>query len=181
MIEKYALFKAIQKLITSPNNYSVRSLAKEANISVSTSKECLDYLLKKKILTLKKIGSTYQYNLYNNIITKQIKILFSLFQILDSNLIEELLEKYKYILSIILYGSVARGEDDSKSDIDILIISRKKNEILPLKAEKYVKREITFLVYTMLEWRQKSKTDKVFYDRIILDGIPLYGEIPMIK
>ena len=35
----------------------------------------------------------------------------------------------EYIKQIILFGSVARGEDTEDSDIDILIVSNHKNEI----------------------------------------------------
>jgi hypothetical protein len=43
-----------------------------------------------------------------------------------------------------------------------------------------LKKEVTFLVYTVDEWRKKAKSDKVFYDRLILDGIALYGEMPVV-
>src|SRR3989344_2297803 len=115
MIEKYALIKAIKTLISAPKNYSVRELAKKANIGVTTAKYCLDYLYSKKIIKREVIGKTYQCSLNDNFLTKHIKILFSLTQISGSGLIEELLNSYSEIISIVLYGSVARGEYDPKS------------------------------------------------------------------
>lgn len=182
MIEKYALFKVLSKIIKKPKEFSVRGLAKEANVGLGTSKTCLDYLLSKKILLRKIIGNTYQFSVNkNSILAKYIKILLSLNEIEEVGIVEELIKKYPFILSVILYGSVARGEDIETSDIDILIITRKKFKLTHLNSEDKIKREITFLIYDLNEWREKSKKDKVFYDRIILDGIALYGEIPVVK
>jgi len=180
MLEKYALYKALSTLINIPQNYSVRGLARTAKMSASTAKACLDYLFSKKIINRAIIGRTYQYSLSVNFLTKHIRILYSLAEIANSGLVEELTKKHREITAVVLYGSAARGEDNHKSDIDILAVSSKKAIILPLKAEEHIKREVTFLNYTTSEWRAKAKSDKVFYDRIILDGIPLFGEIPAV-
>ena len=39
--------------------------------------------------------------------------------------------KSEYILKIVLFGSVARGDDSLHSDIDILIVSNYRDEIWP--------------------------------------------------
>lgn len=180
MIEKYALFKVIKRLVEKPKEYSIRGLAKEANIGLGTAKSCLDFLYAKKLLNKKIIGKTHQYSLNKYFLTKYIKVLFSLTQISEAGLVEEMVIRYKGIISIILYGSVARGDDDPSSDIDVLVISRKKLKIIPLNAEKKTSREVVILNYSLVEWKEKAKKDKVFYDRVIIDGIPLYGEIPAV-
>ncbi len=180
MIEKYALFKVINKLLEKQKEYSIRGLAKEANVGLGTAKSCLDYLYAKKLLNKKVIGKTHQYNLNKYFLTKHIRLLSSLAQLSEAGLVEEILEKYKDIISIVLYGSVARGEDNPISDIDILIVARKKLKITPLKAEKRINREVVILNYSITEWKEKAKTDKAFYDRVIIDGIPLYGEMPAV-
>ncbi len=181
MIEKYALFKVISALIHYPKESSVRHLAKKSDVGVATSKRSLDYLFEKDIVKRKVIGKSHLYSLnLENILTRQIKILFSLSQIKESGLIKELKKKFPSICSIILFGSAAIGKDNPSSDIDILIISYKKVKISPLQAEKKLNREITFLSYTLSEWRQKAKKEKPFYDRVIIDGISLYGEKPVV-
>jgi len=181
MIRKYALFKAVSMLIQYPKESSVRFLAKKSDIGVATAKRCLDYLLEKDIVKRRIVGKSHLYSLnLENILARHVKILFSLNQIKESGLTEELLKNYPSITSIVLYGSAARGEDDPFSDIDILLISHKKVKISPLQAEKKLNREMTFLSYTLSEWRRKAKEDKPFYDRVILDGICLYGEKPVI-
>jgi predicted nucleotidyltransferase len=181
MIEKYALFKALTALIQHPKENSVRFLAKNANIGTATSKRCLDWLFEKELVKRKIIGRNHLYSLnLENILTRHIKILFSLNQIKEAGIVEEVLSRYPAVISIVLYGSAARGEDDPFSDIDILLISRKKIKISSLKAETKLKRETSFLAYTFQEWKEKAKKDKPFYDRVVIEGISLYGEKPVV-
>lgn len=48
----------------------------------------------------------------------------------------------KYIKQIILFGSVARGDDTTDSDIDILIISSYKNKIRDLINDEVAKTQL---------------------------------------
>ena len=75
MIEKYALFKVIKRLVENPKEYSIRGLAKEANIGLGIAKSSLDYLYANKLLNKKIIGKTHQYSLNKYFLTKYIKLL----------------------------------------------------------------------------------------------------------
>ena len=177
MIEKYTLFRIVSNL--RDGEYSVRGLSNKAGIGVATSKTYLDYLLSKGIVKRKIVGRSHLYSLDStSFLARSIKTLISLYELNESGIVKELVTKYP-INSIILYGSVARGEDDSKSDVDILIISHRKIRI-SLKSERKLNRELSLIVYTLPEWKKKAREDKVFYDRVIVDGIPLYGEIPVV-
>ena len=180
MIEKYALIKIMQSLIES-EEVSLRGLARKADVGSSTAKIQLDYLLENDIVDRKVTGNNHLYRLnVNNFVVRQIKILNSLFELKKSGFVDEILERFPSTLSILLYGSVAKGIDDIKSDVDILIVTRKKVMLKPMKSEKKLKREITILMYTLSEWRDKSKKDKVFYDNVMLNSISLYGEKPVV-
>ena len=85
------------------------------------------------------------------------------------------------IIGVYLVGSYARGEENDDSDIDILIISRKEIKLRPLAGEKNLNRELSIIKYTLSEWRRKSRSDAVFYQRVIIDGISLYGELPVVQ
>ncbi len=181
MLEKFAPIKALLTLIKAQKEYSMRELARNAKIGVGTAKQCLDWLLNKRIIKRKIIGKTHQYSLdLNNVVTRYIKILISLDAIQESGIIEEIKNKLP-VTSIVLYGSIARGDDELKSDVDLLLISRKDIKIKPLRAEKNLGKEVTIICYTLAEWRRKAKEDKPFYDRIITEGIPLYGELPVVS
>lgn len=180
MLENYALIKAIKTLRF--KELSVRELAREAKIGIGTSKDSLDYLLKSKIVKRNIVGRSHYYKIdLDNFLSRNIKIFFSLKELNNLGIVEEILSKYHTVTSIILFGSVARGDDDDKSDIDVLIISRKENNKRSLEGENKLNRELSLINYTINEWRDKSRTDKVFYDRVILDGIVLYGNKPMVN
>ncbi|NQU78783.1 nucleotidyltransferase domain-containing protein [Candidatus Woesearchaeota archaeon] len=182
MIRKYALFKVFECLSNTTEEESVRSLAKKAGVGVATAKRCFDYLLKKGIVKRKVIGRLYQFRLDDeNILTRQLKISLSIAGITESGLVDELTAAYPQITSITLFGSVAKGTDNPSSDIDILIISRKPIRLKPLAAEKRLERELSVVKYVHPDWRKKAKIDKAFYDGVIIEGMSLYGELPVVK
>jgi len=181
MLEKYALFKVLGAL-RNRDELSVRECARRASVGTGTSKTQLDWLAKTGIAKRRIIGRTHLYSIdVSKALARQYKILFSLHEISESKLVEELIERFSEISSIVLYGSAARGEDNDKSDIDILVVSRKKTRITGLKAERMLKRELTILSYSSQEWRDKARNDKVFYDRVMIDGLVLYGEMPVVN
>jgi predicted nucleotidyltransferase len=100
--------------------------------------------------------------------------------LLLSGLVEFLKEQTANLSSIILFGSMAKGEDDEKSDIDILIIGKEKHFNLGEFEEKLDK-EITLHFFSWSEWNHKAKEDNPFYYEVISHGIPLYGELPLTK
>ena len=54
--------------------------------------------------------------------------------------------KSEYILKIILFGSVARGDDTEESDIDILIVSDH-----PMKIDDKIADEVAWVMYDKQE------------------------------
>jgi predicted nucleotidyltransferase len=181
MIEKYAFFRVLRYVVESDKIESIRELSKNLKTGMGVSKESLDYLCSKGIIKMNKSGRNHIYRINTeNVIARYTKIIFSLNDIMESGIVDEIIKKHEGVISIILYGSMARGDNDSKSDIDILLITRKKIHIKPLNAERKIGREISFISYTYSEWKNKAKTDKPFYDTVIIDGIPLYGNIPLV-
>lgn len=182
MIEKYALFRLIGALMEAPEPMSIRALAEKARLSSSAAKGWLDWLHGKQIVRKKVIGRNFLFSLnLENPVTRHIKKLHSLVALQESGLVEEIKKRFPSVTSIVLYGSVARGEDDPGSDIDVLVISRKSIKMAQLRAARKLGRELTLLAYTLSEWRKKAKDDPVFYESVIIDGIALYGELPVVK
>ena len=182
MIRKYALFTVFEFLRNSQSKVSIRELARKAKVGVATAKRCIDYLVEKKLVTKEVIGNIFQCKLNeSNQLVRQMKISLSIAEIEESKLIEELLESYPSINSILLFGSVALGTDNPSSDVDLLIISHQKIKIGPLKAERKLKRELSIITYPHSVWRGKAKSDKIFYEKVIIDSISLYGEKPVVR
>lgn len=180
-LDNYILVKVIEKVISNPNKaYSVRSLSRELKISSASSKNALDYMKEKKLVTLKTIGRTYQYKAdLNNYLCRHWKILFNLNEIDNSKVVEQFIKEFENIHSILLYGSYAKGTNDSKSDIDFLVIVQKKKKI-NLNFINTLKKEANVSILTFEEWKDKARNNKIFYENVIYDSIVLHGERPVV-
>ena len=85
--------------------------------------------------------------------------------------------------SLTLFGSCAQGTDGPGSDMDLLLVTRSTSP-LPAKLlsdlSKHVEREAQVLRYTPEDWDAKAREDKPFYERVIIDGIALSGNLPVV-
>ena len=82
------------------------------------------------------------------------------------------------IEKIILFGSVARGEDTEDSDIDVLIITKKNEDEFKIKDDVYTK--VMDIVYKHMEYvsakiipfdHYKKYKDFSFYSNLNKDGV----------
>ena len=180
MLNQYAIIRALETISTYPQkSMSVRQLAKFAKISPAMASIAFDYFKNSDLTKIQQIGRTYQFhaNLQNPLM-QQWKLLFTLDQIQKSNFVNSVLKKIPNVSSILLYGSKARGTDDEKSDIDILIIAHNPQKHIDLS--HIMSCETNILIYTPTQWKQKFRDNKVFYDNIIYDSIVLFGVRPVI-
>lgn len=85
--------------------------------------------------------------------------------------------KSDYILKIILFGSVARGDDTEESDIDILIVSDYPMEIDDMIADEvawvmYDKQELISAHVMSEEIFNKTKSFS-FLTNVLREGVPI--------
>ncbi len=181
MLEKYALVLAMKTVLAAPNTpFSVRGLAKEAKLSPGASGTALNCMLAKGMVSLKTIGKTHQYQAnLESALCRQWKILFNLDKITDSKIVEEIVKRIPTIQSVLLYGSFAKGTNDEKSDIDLLVIVHHPTKT-DLGFANRLKKEANLSVLSLTEWRRKAVQNKVFYENVILDCIALFGEKPVV-
>ncbi len=175
-------WKVLKYLFEKPyEEIHLRELSRKTKVSVFTVKNIIDQLSLEEIIEEKRVGNMrYIKANMNNYFFKHLKIAFSIKKILDSDIIEFLKENIPAASSIVLYGSTAKGEDDIKSDIDLLIIGQKK-KINISGFENKLKRQINLLTLRWSEWREHTNKDKAFYKEIITDGITLFGNLPVIE
>jgi len=184
MLDRYALLKVMREVLGSAASaYSVNETARQAGVSVFAAKQGLDYLYAKNMVLLEKIGTAYQYKAnLDNFLTRQWKVLFTLEEIGKAKIVEKILNTKKSIFSILLYGSASIGRDDENSDLDILVVAdtdeRGKKEMAALSSG--TRREINISVYTPTEWKRKAASDKIFYEKVLIDSIALYGQKPVV-
>lgn len=168
----------------------VRQIESITKLPKHTLLKYLETLSTKKIIFSKKQGNQKIFELnYEN---KIIKIFFAYFDNLRLERLEykrktaitEFIKKTKEILPtyfILLFGSSAKNNYSKQSDIDLIIISNHKSELLKrikeeINAEKGIK--INYLIMTIEEFK-KEKDNKENYalQDALKTGYPVYGEI----
>lgn len=158
------------------------AIAKRAGVGLTSAKRVVDYLADCRLVKRTPLGRMILCELdRDNVLVRHLKASLSLGRIHEVGLIEELLKKNPAILSVVLFGSVARGTDMSNSDVDIVIISRSKVSFNEIKSEKALDREVSWMQFTPSQWKAKARDDKAFYDNVVIGGIALHGEIPVVK
>jgi len=159
----------------------LRKLAKKLNMSPFAVKKYSDILVKEGLIVDER-RANLRYLKANsaNLFYKYLKISYNIKRLIQSGLIGFIKINVVNITSIVLFGSLAKGEEDSNSDIDIVIIGKQKNLNLD-KFEEKLNREIAPHFFSWSEWNEKAKKDNPFYYEVINHGIPLYGELPLAK
>jgi predicted nucleotidyltransferase len=105
-----------------------------------------------------------------NSIVKEIKRLINFNRIINSSAYKKL----KRLGNIGIYGSFAKGTDDSESDLDIWIQTEKKEQdIRPIirELEKEIKVKVNLLILTKSKISSIKKNDAEFYTRLRLTSI----------
>lgn len=160
-------------------DFHLREIAKLADVSSSTAKRFLDFYNENNFLVKSRKANLvlFRSNL-ENLSFRYMKLSYFMMKVMP--LIDFLKDTYPNS-SIVLYGSCARGEDDPESDVDLLIVGRKRERFDLGKFENKLGRKVTILIYTLHEWEEKAKRDKAFYERILVDGIVFQGNLPAVK
>ena len=163
-----SLAKLLAFFLSADDEYFQTEIMKKTKLSKVTLIKSLKILEKNDIIAFRRIGIVKLYKIQKgNIIVKQLKILQTLTKL---NLLKDLNKNIK----IYLYGSSARGENTSTSDIDLLIIGKiHKEEIINhiKDISDKIKRDIKVEIFTPQEWAEMIKKDPAFYERAEKDKI----------
>lgn len=160
--------------------YHIREIARILKISPMTARKKLIELSKKGLLISKKerLYRTYIANTESNKFKLNAKF-YMIGKLYDSGVIEYLNRELKPE-SIILFGSVAKGEYSFKSDIDLFIISELKKKINLEKFEIKLGRKIQIFSYTYKEFVNMQSKNRELLNNI-LNGIVLNGHMEVFK
>jgi len=173
--KKFAGFKIlIYFLFNSDLEIHIKELARKLKISPSTAKYYCDFLKKENILEKDKKGNMVIFSLNNSsMYVKELKKTYTLIYLKDLG-IETLNKKH---MSIAVYGSYSSGEFNEKSDLDILIIGKKKevNKDLVLKLEKKFEKEIQLTILSYYEWEKMKKNKDAFALEVLSNHILIKG------
>ena len=88
------------------------------------------------------------------------------------------------LISIILFGSKIRGDYSENSDIDLLIIVKKKKLLVRKKIynvlfeiDPYYKFRISPLIYSKYEYKKNEELKSTFLDNLKKEGVTIWRKI----
>jgi len=161
----------------SDKEFYEREVARKIGISFGSANKVLNELYSHGLLTRVQKGKMYFYRMNSeDSVFQQFKILNTI--ILLRPLIDELKPLAR---KVFLYGSCAKGADSSESDIDIFIVSNRKQNVLRL-VERYSmgkgfeEVKIQPVILSPLEILKAEKIDKEFLS-LVKEGIVLWEKI----
>lgn len=165
--------------------YALKDLSKEIGLSPSITHQAAEELAEEAVLIRikgNKKERLYRFNAENAFASA----LFEFFKIEKTrqrkeviflniwNVLENTITKNEKKIDLaILFGSQARGEATLRSDIDLLIIPKRKLSALIEKIKK-IDRRINPLLMTLTEFQNHQKHKTPLYNNIKKDGVILY-------
>lgn len=146
-------------------------IAKELQLGVGSVHGILKEFENMQIVGSRRVGKSILYEV------KKDNSLIKSFRIFDNLLeLDELVQELKsYCRKIVLFGSCARGEDNSNSDYDIFIVCDEcdKEKVILIINDYNIGREIKPIIVDEIELFDLEKNDAVFYNEI-MKGIELW-------
>ena len=137
--------------------FHVREVARLTKKSPTTVSNKLKKFKKESLLTSKKERNhlLYKANTENKSY-RDLKFFYNLKNIRTSGLIDYLNEYYNYPSAIILFGSFRKADNISSSDIDLCVITSKKEEPKLDKFEKKLKHKIQLFNFSKKEFIKQN-------------------------
>ncbi|MBU4512817.1 nucleotidyltransferase domain-containing protein [Patescibacteria group bacterium] len=158
---------------TNPSsNCYVRELSRRLDLDVSNLAKEMRSFVKEGIFNVEEKGKQKHYFLNKKSpIYEDLKNLVLKTEALG-DILEGELAKSKKIRLAFIYGSFAKDEEHTESDIDLLVIGDIKTEELHkiiMKAESKLTREIHYIIYTSNEIKERIKKKDQFILNILHD------------
>ncbi len=150
----------------------LNEIVRLAGMGKGTIKRELEKMTQAGLLTLKRIGNQnhYQANSSSPVYDELISITRKTFGI--SDVIEQALQPVKNDIQFaFIYGSIAKGTDTAKSDIDLMIVgddlgySEMMNLLIPVEAE--LQRPINPSIYSLQDLNKKIEDENHFILRVL--------------
>jgi predicted nucleotidyltransferase len=164
-------------------SFYTKEILRLTGMGVHTIKRELDRMVASGILTRSKIGNQihFQANPECPLFEELISIVKKTVGVTDvlADALELIADD---VLVAFVYGSVAKGSEQAKSDIDLMIVANHLNYTelmgLLLPASETLKRPINPSVYTQAEFENKLNQGNHFLKKVMAqEKIPIIGEL----
>lgn len=187
--------KIVDLLARNPEKgFTINGIAKELQQFYSFVNRVVNRLAKEEVITIKKIGRAHQCSL--NLDSEKARALIVLAELEKKDALYNLNKKIKLILedfissakgfknnvlAIVLFGSYAKGTATEKSDIDLLMVVKKRFPIEKITREVYAKYGIEINPMLLTEKEFKEQKSKEIIKEIIKNHYILSGAENFIK
>jgi len=157
-------------MLNAGNEYYLREIAQETSLAIRSVQRTVKDLTEIGILQREKRGNSVYFRLRDDVpILSELKTIF-LKTVGLGALLRQMLAEQKGIQIAFIYGSVAKGEEEASSDIDVAIIGDLSSRQLTselVKLERELGREINATVFTPTEWLSRGKKRDHFVRTLI--------------
>lgn len=157
-------------MLNAGNEYYLREIAQETSLAIRSVQRTVKDLTEIGILQREKRGNSVYFRLRDDVpILSELKTIF-LKTVGLGALLRQMLAEQKGIQIAFIYGSVAKGEEEASSDIDVAIIGDLSSRQLTselVKLERELGREINATVFTPTEWLSHGKKRDHFVRTLI--------------
>ncbi|CAJ36689.1 conserved hypothetical protein [Methanocella arvoryzae MRE50] len=180
LFEKYADMKILAYFLSRPGRqFYKKEIARALNVSPSTVIKAVDSFHEEGLLLKEIRGREHFYSLNTeNCVVPPLKKAYGLAFVLSAKPVALFQEADPGIISLVLYGSYARGDFDDLSDIDFLAIthSDKLKLIPPLKAiEDRLDKEANITTLRLSDCKSMLDRGDAFYKSVLKDHVLLFG------
>jgi predicted nucleotidyltransferase len=157
-------------MLNAGNEYYLREIAQKTSLAIRSVQRTVEDLTEIGILQREKRGNSVYFRLRDDVpILSELKTIF-LKTVGLGALLRQMLAEQKGIQIAFIYGSVAKGEEEASSDIDVAIIGDLSSRQLTselVKLERELGREINATVFTPTEWFSRGKKRDHFVRTLI--------------
>tara|TARA_Y100000310_G_scaffold183336_1_gene183454 strand:+ start:4485 stop:5000 length:516 start_codon:yes stop_codon:yes gene_type:complete len=165
--------KVINYMVENPQlDFLAREIEKKAKISKAGANLALRGLIKTELIKRTKRGNIYFYSVdFNKPQIKELK------KINIITKLAPLIDKLKsHTLNVILFGSVARGENLSISDLDLFIVSHRPQKVKDIINHSSFKKKLHVVIKTPIDAMSFNNENPILA-REIESGIILWKQL----
>lgn len=161
----------------------VKEVARELKISTGSASVLLKELAASGYLLKQKQGMELFYSLRNDDpVVKKLRTAYFLTKLQQFNFVESILKIDSYATVIAVYGSYVSGNYDEASDLDLLILSNKREEDfyeVIKKIESKLNLEVSLTLLKPVKWIKLADQKDAFYNSVVKNNVVLYGNLVM--
>lgn len=153
---------------------NVREHARLQGITPATSSKYLRQFYKQGILSYRNERNLLLYSAAESLQFRSLKTSWNIERIREAGLVQFLVRELREPLAVFLFGSFAKGENTSESDIDIFVLTATKRSIDVSLFEKQLRTTIQLVVCAPEDIVKLRKKNPHLLNNIV-NGIRLHG------